>query len=85
MIHPHRATNPGRSTDDDRAVGGYGRYGIVSTAIEAVDTLKQIAGAAKKYPIDSVIQAAFSDIALKSRNLKLTSPTLSPKTLSLGP
>ncbi|WP_026731222.1 hypothetical protein [Fischerella sp. PCC 9605] len=39
--------------------------GIISTAIEAGAMAKEIAGAAKKYPNNSVIQALFSDDAMK--------------------
>jgi hypothetical protein len=38
--------------------------GIVSTAIEAVALSKEIVGAAKKYPNNSIVQAAFSETAL---------------------
>ncbi len=38
--------------------------GIVSTAIEAVALTKEIVGAAKKYPNNSIVQAAFSETAL---------------------
>ena len=40
--------------------------GIISTAIEAVALTKEIVGAAKKYPHNSIIQAAFSEAALTS-------------------
>jgi hypothetical protein len=39
--------------------------GIVSTAIEATAMAKEIAGAAKKYPYNSIIQALFSQEALE--------------------
>ena len=38
--------------------------GIISTAIEAVALSKEIVGAAKKYPNNSIVQAAFSETAL---------------------
>ena len=40
--------------------------GIVSTAIEAVAMSKEIVSAAKKYPNNSIVQAAFSETALTS-------------------
>jgi hypothetical protein len=43
--------------------------GIVSTAIEAVALTKEIVGAAKKYPSNSIVQAAFSETALTSKDI----------------
>lgn len=39
--------------------------GIVSTAIEATALAKEVAGAAKKYPTNSIIQALFSEESVK--------------------
>lgn len=50
--------------------------GIVSTVPEAAALSKQIAGAAKSYPTNSVIQAVFSEEALKSGAVKLEPPAL---------
>jgi hypothetical protein len=44
--------------------------GIVSTAIEAVALTKEIVGAAKKYPTNSIVQAAFSETALTSNKIE---------------
>ena len=44
--------------------------GIVSTAIEAVALTKEIVGAAKKYPNNSIVQAAFSEAALTSGKIE---------------
>jgi hypothetical protein len=44
--------------------------GIVSTAIEAVALTKEIVGAAKKYPTNSIVQAAFSETALASSQIE---------------
>lgn len=44
--------------------------GIVSTAIEATALANEIAGAAKKYPTNSVIQALFSEDAAKHGETK---------------
>jgi hypothetical protein len=44
--------------------------GIVSTAIEAVALTKEIVGAAKKYPHNSIVQAAFSETALTSKEIE---------------
>lgn len=43
--------------------------GIISTAIEAVALTKEIVGAAKKYPTNSIVQAAFSETALTSKQI----------------
>jgi hypothetical protein len=43
--------------------------GIVSTAIEAVALTKELLGAAKKYPTNSIVQAAFSEAALTSKQI----------------
>jgi hypothetical protein len=43
--------------------------GIISTAIEAVALTKEIVGAAKKYPHNSIVQAAFSEAALTSKQI----------------
>jgi len=39
--------------------------GIVSTAIEATALAKEVAGVAKKYPNNTIIQGVFSDEAIK--------------------
>jgi hypothetical protein len=52
--------------------------GIVSTAIEATAMSKQIAGAADKYPDNSVIQAAFSEETFKSGKVKMDKPDVKP-------
>jgi hypothetical protein len=44
--------------------------GIISTAIEAVALTKEIVGAAKKYPHNSIVQAAFSEAALTSKQIE---------------
>jgi hypothetical protein len=43
--------------------------GIVSTAIEAVALTKELIGASKKYPTNSIVQAAFSEEALTSKQI----------------
>jgi hypothetical protein len=43
--------------------------GIISSAIEAVALSNQIVGAAKKYPSNSIVQAAFSEAALTSKQI----------------
>jgi hypothetical protein len=58
--------------------------GIVSTAIEAAAMSKQIAGAAQKYPANSIIQAAFSEETLKSRQVKLEKPDVKPEDVKSG-
>lgn len=56
--------------------------GIVSTAIEAAAMTKQIAGAAKKYPDNAIIQAAFSEEALK--HTKLEKPDIKADDIESG-
>jgi len=58
--------------------------GIVSTAIEAAAMSKQIAGAAQKYPANPIIQAAFSEEALKSGQIKLDKPDIKPEDVKSG-
>ena len=58
--------------------------GIVSTAIEAAAMSKQIAGAAQKYPANTIIQAAFSEETLKSRQVKLDKPDVKPEDVKSG-
>ncbi|MGB5974392.1 MAG: hypothetical protein WBG38_13800, partial [Nodosilinea sp.] len=58
--------------------------GIVSTAIEAAAMSKQIAGAAQKYPTNSVIQAAFSEETLKSGDVKFDKPDVKPEDVKSG-
>ncbi len=58
--------------------------GIVSTAIEAAAMSKQIAGAAEKYPANSIIQAGFSEATLKSRDVKLDKPDIKPEDVKSG-
>ncbi|HIK45770.1 MAG TPA: hypothetical protein IGR64_12930 [Leptolyngbyaceae cyanobacterium M65_K2018_010] len=58
--------------------------GIVSTAIEAAAMSKEIAGAAKKYPTNSIIQAAFSEETLKSGQVKLEKPDIKPEDVQSG-
>jgi hypothetical protein len=48
--------------------------GIVSTAIEATALSKEIAGAAKKYPSNAIIQALFSEEAIKKAKAENPSP-----------
>ncbi|WP_017302396.1 hypothetical protein [Nodosilinea nodulosa] len=58
--------------------------GIVSTAIEAAAMSKQIAGAAEKYPANSIIQATFSEAAMKSGDVKLDKPDIKPEDVKSG-
>jgi hypothetical protein len=56
--------------------------GIVSTAVEAAAMTKEVVCAAKKYPNNSIIQAAFSEEALKST--KLDKPDVKPEEVESG-
>ncbi|MGF1461373.1 MAG: hypothetical protein ACFBSG_20395 [Leptolyngbyaceae cyanobacterium] len=56
--------------------------GIISTAIEAAAMTKAIAGAAKEYPNNSIIQAAFSEESLKQT--KIDKPDVDPEGINSG-
>jgi hypothetical protein len=58
--------------------------GIVSTVPEAAALSKEMAGAAKKFPNNSVIQAVFSDEAVKSGTVKLDKPNVKPEDVESG-
>ncbi len=58
--------------------------GIVSTAIEAAAMSKQVAGAAEQYPNNSIIQAVFSEAALKSGSVKMEKPDIKPEDVQSG-
>lgn len=52
--------------------------GIVSTAIEATALAKEVAGAAKKYPSNSIIQGVFAEESLKQINTGETPKDITP-------
>jgi hypothetical protein len=58
--------------------------GIVSTAIEAAAMSKQIAGAAEKYPNNTVIQSAFAEDVLKNKQVKLAKPEIKADDVKSG-
>lgn len=58
--------------------------GIVSTAIEAAAMSKEISGAAKKYPNNSIIQSTFAEEVLRSGTVKLDKPDLKPEDVQSG-
>jgi hypothetical protein len=58
--------------------------GIVSTAIEAAAMSKEVAGAAAKYPSNSIIQSVFSDAAIKSGAIKMEKPDIKPEDVQSG-
>jgi hypothetical protein len=58
--------------------------GLISTAIEAAAMAKEIGGAAQKYPTNSIIQAAFSEAALKGGQVKLEKPDIKPEAVESG-
>lgn len=58
--------------------------GIVSTAIEAAAMSKQIAGAAEKYPNNSIIQSVFSDTVLRSGAVKVDKPDIKAEDVKSG-
>ena len=58
--------------------------GIISTAIEASSMGKEIIGAAAKFPNNSVIQAAFSEAALRNGGLKINKPDVKAEEIANG-
>jgi hypothetical protein len=58
--------------------------GIISSAIEAVALTKEIVGAGKKYPNNSIVQAAFSEAVLGSGKIKTTKPDVKPEDIQSG-
>jgi hypothetical protein len=58
--------------------------GIVSSAIEAVAMTKEIMGAAAKYPNNTLIQAAFSETALKAGTVKMDKPEVKAEDIKSG-
>jgi hypothetical protein len=58
--------------------------GIISTAIEAVALTKEIVGAGKKYPNNSIVQAAFSEAVLGSGKIKTKKPDVKPEDIQSG-
>ena len=58
--------------------------GVVSTAIEAVALSKELAGAAKKYPTNSIVQATFSEAVLSSGKIKRSKPDVKAEDIESG-
>ncbi len=58
--------------------------GIISTAIEAVALTKEIVGAAKKYPNNSIVQAAFSEAVLTSGQIERKKPDVKAEDIESG-
>jgi hypothetical protein len=58
--------------------------GLVSIAIEATAMSKQIANAADNYPNNTIIQAAFSQEAFKSGQVKMDKPNITPEDAKSG-
>jgi uncharacterized protein (UPF0264 family) len=58
--------------------------GIISSAIEAMAMTKEITGAAAYYPHNNVIQAAFSDAAMRSGTVKMHKPEVNAEELANG-
>lgn len=58
--------------------------GVISTLPEAAALSKEIAGVAKKYPSNTVVQAIFSDEALKSGAVKLDKPNIKAEDVQSG-
>ncbi len=58
--------------------------GIVSSVIEATALSKEIAGAAKKYPNNTIIQSVFSEAVLRSGAVKPEKPEIKPEEVQSG-
>ncbi len=58
--------------------------GIISTAIEAVALTKEVVGAGKKYPNNSIVQAAFSEEILSSGKIQRKKPDIKPEDIQSG-
>ena len=58
--------------------------GVFSTAIEAVALTKELAGAAKKYPTNSIVQATFSEAVLSSGKIKRSKPDVKAEDIESG-
>jgi hypothetical protein len=58
--------------------------GLISSAIEAVAMTKEIMGAAAKYPNNTLIQAAFSETALKAGTVKMDKPDVKAEDIKSG-
>ncbi len=58
--------------------------GIVSTAIEAAAMSREVAGAAQKYPNNSIIQSVFSEAAIRSGQIKMEKPDIKPEDVQSG-
>jgi hypothetical protein len=58
--------------------------GIFSSAIEAVALTKEIVGAAKKYPNNSIIQSVFAESVLSSGDIKRQKPDVTAEDVKSG-
>lgn len=58
--------------------------GLISTLPEIAALSQQIAGAAKKYPQNSIIQAVFSEAAIKDGSVKFDKPEITPEEVESG-
>jgi hypothetical protein len=58
--------------------------GIISSAIEAVALTKEIVGAAKKYPSNSIIQSVFAEAVLTSGEIKRQKPDVTAEDVKSG-
>jgi hypothetical protein len=58
--------------------------GIISTAIEAAALTKEMAGAAQKYPNNTILQSVFSEEALRSGSIKVQPPQIKPEEVESG-
>jgi hypothetical protein len=58
--------------------------GIVSSAIEAAALTKEMVGSSKKYPNNSIVQAAFSEAAIRGGSINQKRPDIKAEDLKSG-
>lgn len=76
---PEEATKVIKATTMSSMAVAIADIGIVSTAIEVAAMVKELVGAAKTYPDNSIIQAVFSEESLKKSGLGETPKDVTPK------
>lgn len=76
---PEEATKVIKATTMSSMAVAIADIGIVSTAIEVAAMVKELVGAAKTYPNNSIIQAVFSEESLKKSGLGETPKDVTPE------
>ena len=76
---PEEATKIVKATTMSGIAVAIADVGIVSTVIEMAAMVKELVGAAKTYPNNSIIQAVFSEESLRKGNLGETPKDVTPE------